>query len=340
MSWAKQNYEKIVIGVGALGLLGGIGLIVMKMGQLDELAQPAAGVAKGRKASELVAKVDITRRSLESPHEFNSVDDGGRQLFLTKSVPLFAREGVSKKLFDIMAADAQEIHQGIPNKWFLENDIEIGRANAPFADKDNDGFSNKEEYVANTNPSLINSHPALINKLGTLQVANDSYKLSFTEVGAGAIILKYIPSRGRPFTQNIKPGETAFTEGPHKERFKYIKKEQIVQKEGPLRGVGVATVTLEDKSDIPSRQMKKVPRSNPPMWNSYRVRLVLRALNQSGDDVWVAEGAKFALPFTDENKKYTVKSIKPEVDGKTFRVEVTWGDKQSKIFKGVKGAKS
>lgn len=73
----------------------------------------------------------------------------------------------SKKMttvIDIYDPKAESLHNGVPNSWFISNNISdaLGRADGLTIDSDGDGFTNMEEFGAKTSPSDPNSLPPLI----------------------------------------------------------------------------------------------------------------------------------------------------------------------------------
>lgn len=73
----------------------------------------------------------------------------------------------SKKMttvIDIYDPKAESLHNGVPNSWFISNNISdaLGRADGLAIDSDGDGFTNMEEFGAKTSPSDPNSLPPLI----------------------------------------------------------------------------------------------------------------------------------------------------------------------------------
>ncbi len=68
------------------------------------------------------------------------------------------------RVIDIYDPAAANIHAPIPNLWFIQNGLanELGRADGAIIDSDNDGFTNREEFDASTNPCDANSYPLLV----------------------------------------------------------------------------------------------------------------------------------------------------------------------------------
>lgn len=80
-------------------------------------------------------------------------------------------------VIDIYDPSAQNVHGDVPNHWFISNGIAdaLGRADGLTIDSDSDGFSNREEFEAKTNPGDAASLPSLVEvgkavKLEVLEV--------------------------------------------------------------------------------------------------------------------------------------------------------------------------
>ncbi len=72
--------------------------------------------------------------------------------------------GKTYNVVDIYDAGSAAIHPTIPNIWFLDNGLvdALSRADGETMDSDGDGFSNLEEYAAQTKPSDASSLPPLV----------------------------------------------------------------------------------------------------------------------------------------------------------------------------------
>ncbi len=70
------------------------------------------------------------------------------------------------KVVDIYDPAARSVHDGVPNHWFISHGIAdaLGRADGLSLDSDSDGFSNREEFEAGTNPGDAKSLPALVQE--------------------------------------------------------------------------------------------------------------------------------------------------------------------------------
>ncbi len=72
--------------------------------------------------------------------------------------------GKTYNVVDVYDAASASVHPTIPNVWFLDNGLidALSRADGETMDSDGDGFSNLEEYAAQTKPGDASSLPPLV----------------------------------------------------------------------------------------------------------------------------------------------------------------------------------
>jgi hypothetical protein len=160
MDWIKKNYDKFVLGLLAL-LLIGISVVLFLNSQkfADNFSEAAASPNKSRKIPELdTSVIGAARQSLKSPNLWTSTNHSS---LLFTSELYYLKDGLLKKPTDDslythsrMAAPAGLI----PNIWFLQNRLGLG-AGVQFQDPDGDGFPNEDEWLYKTDPNAEASHP-------------------------------------------------------------------------------------------------------------------------------------------------------------------------------------
>lgn len=105
---------------------------------------------------------------------------------------------------DIYDPAAPSIHGDIPNTWFIANNIAdaLGRSDGKVLDSDEDGFTNEEEYMAQTCPSAANSYPDL------LQASGSTPKLEVVKVDVARAIITtdnmFADASQKPSSVNIR----------------------------------------------------------------------------------------------------------------------------------------
>ncbi len=85
--------------------------------------------------------------------------------FATELWQIPPREGAKTyNVVDIYDPASASVHPTIPNAWFLSNNLmdALSREDGETMDSDGDGFSNLEEFVAQTNPADASSLPPLV----------------------------------------------------------------------------------------------------------------------------------------------------------------------------------
>jgi len=340
MSKAPKNIEKILLGVAVVAAGGLVALGFMKKGAVDEEFPAASGGVAGSEGTGVdgMQRVRGTINSLTSDRQWAAASveapkakGGQRPVSLTVGVDLFARRDNPNEPFDPLRSD--DIHDGIPNTWWLEHGVPMVYADSPQRDHDGDGFSNQEEFTAGTEPSNRNSHPDPVAKLMYVNDESEPWYLDYgmetggkwyprlKDVGNGSTI-------NRPdFGEGFEPGDTFFTdpEKPMPNRFKFLKLEQRKRMNERLNTEETVDIAIfEDlrpnKQGLQYEIERGLPRARIPNFIQYDRTAVLdlQALGMAGREFKVEERTDFALPPDAEEKKYHLKSVTPE------QIEVTW----------------
>lgn len=162
----------LIIGV-LLGLAtGGLGVYTMAS---SKTSVPVTELdAAGTKAAALTAEAENAKNEKERSRKIVDIAPEGAVVNnKPRFTPIFFSPELwqvsidSKKIntvIDIYDPKAESLHNGVPNAWFISNQIAdaLGRADGLVMDSDGDGFSNQEEFAAKTSPSDPNSLPPLI----------------------------------------------------------------------------------------------------------------------------------------------------------------------------------
>ncbi len=344
MSWIQKNYEKAFLG-GALIVAAGISFVgYSALSSVEADFQSAnKGAGNNDTAIESATTLKQVVADLGKAHELPQATVGSRSVDVFVGVPLFAKKsegnGQAKPVDLLNDAD---VHAGIKNTWWIEYGIDPGYADSPDRDQDNDGFSNRDEYDAKTNPIDPKSFPSLVTKLKYVKDKSLQFLLSFSSsIGPQQYQFKYADSTDASKTYRTKEfigdGGTLFTEGPCKDRFR-LKKVETKTTQNEKTGINetIEWAFIEDLRPNKVGRIYEIPRrlrdSDLNKYYQYDRTAVLNlaAIGEGGKEFEVEEYTSFSLPFNKGDKKYRLILVSPEsitvewkdADGKTQQLEI------------------
>lgn len=189
MNWIKANYDRFLLGLAALALLACGGVLLSNAHAFDRTFDDLRGsVTKSTtvKDAPLEQLADQAAR-IKQPATWNPVVVEGRRQPLFTSIPYIARPATDPATGAIVETlidpetSQEKIHDPIPNKWFLDYNLRdsLLAVDALTQDPDGDGFSNLDEFSANTDPSKKDSHPAYTTKLFLERFIQIPFRLRF-----------------------------------------------------------------------------------------------------------------------------------------------------------------
>lgn len=301
MSWAKENYEKAALGGAAAILLGVVGVSVFGGG--DALTAKAKKFTQDdttevESHSTLAATVQARSVEVEIPEK----TEGLRKVDLFVGQALYIKEGETK-VVDPHESDVV-MHEGIPNVFWLKNGIDPTFANAADRDFDKDGFSNREEYNADTNPADKAEHPSPLKKLVGRDVDVFKMQMRWSEFDAGSISLTYQDNkRVRLRGQRVPLGAKFFVDAPESvnQRFVLGDKVEVTGEDGRTQVAYEVEDTLPLYKGTDRAKFVLLKRgSKSGGFNEIQdrsVKLSLNALGQEAEVFTVAEGQTFSLPY-------------------------------------------
>lgn len=169
---SNPGRNALIIGI-LLGLAtGGLGVYTMVS---SKTTRPVTDLdAAGTAAATLTAAAENAKKEKERSRKIVDIaPEGAIVNNKPRFTPIFFSPELwqvsidSKKMttvIDIYDPKAESLHNGVPNSWFISNNISdaLGRADGLALDSDGDGFTNMEEFGAKTSPSDPNSLPPLI----------------------------------------------------------------------------------------------------------------------------------------------------------------------------------
>ncbi len=349
MSWISENYEKAAIGVGAVAAIGLAYFGWQKTGGVDG---DFGAVASGPKASQSDPsvkgedRVPIAIASFNLERELIKAEDDGRPVDLFTGVPLFVNKNNLENPVDLVDPKVEPVHPPIPNQWWIDNRIDPGFGDSPQRDADEDGFSNLDEFTAETDPSDDRDYPGLISKLTYAGDEAVQWVLRPGFPGAnGAFTFEYNDNlrRGAKVKAGnpVEVGELFFDEGPIAKRFKFTGSEKRKEMNERLKvEVDVTIVTVEDQKPNKLGTTYEIPamfrKGEALKFAKYdrTAILTLEALGLDGVEMKVEEFDSFALPPTAKEKNFKLTEVTPEA----IKVEQTKADGGKETFTILKGA--
>jgi len=343
MSWFSQNYEKAAIGGAAVAALGFVFLGWSKVSSVaEDFNVPTKGtgpndpsVPSAGLVAKAVSSLGLTRAWTRQEAESRPVD-------LFTGIPLFIARDQPTKALDPYKSGA--IHPPIPNIWWIKNDLDPGFADSPSRDADDDGFTNLEEFLWKTDPKDPKSHPPLIVKL---KYQKDESLNWFVRPGyqeGDGFPFQYGDNQGsRNRTKTgapVHPGELFFSEGPMKERFKFLGSDERTEMNNATHTERKVTYAkIEDQ--LPNKKGKiyeipQFPEGDAQKFSKYdrSAVLTLEAVGESGKDETVKENTTFGLPFDSPKKDYLLKKVTPEEVEVEYTDPATGAKKTATIHKG------
>jgi len=343
MSWFSNNYEKATLG-GAVVLA--LGLSYFGWAKFSGLADDfGAGLKGAGNNNSAVAHADLIPKALQSmklDRQWQQAMDGERPVDLFTGIALFVASSSPDKPLDLYK-DAP-VHPPIPNSWWFKNRLYPGFADSPNRDPDGDGFTNKEEYLAKTDPNDSKSFPAIISKLMFVRDEKLVWVLRPGYGDGGKFPFIYEDSLRQTNKASagemIEPNSLFFLKGPMTNRFKLLGSE--IRKELSSKThveMEVTIVRIEDQRPNKKGTIYEFPsplsedRKADHLQYDRTAVLSLEALGLSGNEFKVEENTTFALPPSAPQKTYLLKKVSAaaitveytDVQGRLKTVEIPKG---------------
>ncbi|GEM_PF-2654631 len=266
----------------------------------------------------------------------SAMTGAGRQVDFLVSVPLYLKKG-GEGVIDF--EKAEKVHPPVENSWFVEHSLDWKLDTILELDTDKDGFSNIEEYEADTNPNSDASFPALIGKLEIVKVNSLPWQLKFSSYAAGKAWFSYMDIEGKVLNRTrsgIAAGESFFNQGEiNTQRFKLLEIEEGVEVETrPGQTTKTQMATIQDLSSFANGEIYKVPRTLPKdqellkeyQFEDLTAEIRLNALSQEKNSIEVQVNQEFTLPFDDNSSKmsYKITSLLFNPELGAYEIEVGW----------------
>ena len=240
MDWLKKNYDISLLALVTIVLLASAGLVFVQ----SPIAPVTIGAATpASNSKETIPPPDfdaITKAQaiVASPKLWNEKSADGRErgaLFVSR--PYLLKDG---KLIDPIEGQEQ-LHAPITNAWLIKYSLNYAEINIKEQDPDNDGFTNLEEFEAQTDPTDPASAPPAIYKLKLVKYEAKPFRLLFQGDPSGDGVEFQINAKelkGSAKTQFKRIGER-IENAPYK-ILKYEKKEAVNER----------TTAMDDVSEL------------------------------------------------------------------------------------------
>jgi hypothetical protein len=201
MDWIKNHYERVLLGLAALGLIGCAGWLAL---QANGFADRFAERNSSKKADNTIVAPDLKSVETASATALNPGLWAAHEGSLFVSRPYVLKEG---KLFDPVEGGA-DLHPPIKNAWLMKYNLDYSAPDIKDQDPDNDRFSNLDEFLAQTDPTSDKSVPPYYLKLRLTKFDPVPFRLKFSgDSGDGeTFILNARDAKSR--TQFLKLGDT------------------------------------------------------------------------------------------------------------------------------------
>ena len=313
MSWLSENYEKAALGVAAIAVVA-VGYFVVSGG--EKTSEPT--VVKPKNITDIPEMENLMKanKKLNSEYAFVSKKDKGNEITSFVAYPLFSIKGQPEIT---PLSDDYPIHKDMPIKWWNKYNLnDYTQENGPELDPDKDGFTNREEKDAGTNPTLAEDRPNYLTKLQCDEITSSKYEISWTQAGPGQgnFLFKY---NGFNYRYNNLAIGAKFPDGKFKRNKNFVNRFEITAKGQDPAKPGELGQFFEINDIIKNAKFKayyKARDKDKVKFNDWKAKMSVD-INVAGvnKQFSLSEGDKFNLPYdlNDKNKPFKFLFLK---DGK------------------------
>ena len=285
----RTYYDRIALAIGALALVGAAAFLVMVYQEPDAeeaSVDAAVAVSRMRPSENGVSAVDMLPydravKLMETPPTVKELTGAGSN-FLASEGRVFCKNAKCHKAIpsDVKAfpecpfcKEKREVAapvvldadgDGLPDEWEKKYGLNPNDANDADLDKDGDGFTNREEFEAKTDPTDPKDHPDYLDSLKVTLPLKETY-MSFvftkaTKIPSGWRCEFFFPGlkddygrMGRTVTAVLGEEIGKGTKNPSGYVLKSYEKKEEKQARKGMQGMTVAVdvseVTVERKAD-------------------------------------------------------------------------------------------
>jgi len=209
MDWIKKNYDRCLLLLLAIALLGSSVSVILSIKSYPERFAPIqAEVVHGKKVTSLETEaLERAKEALTKPAAWES--HTGSLYISRKYVARHDDATGMDLLINPFEQGSAPLHPPIPNEWFLKNNLgeRILDADVLEQDPDKDGFTNLDEFLGKTDPQEPTSHPSYLTKLRLKKFMQTPFRLKFEAYDDDGNFQINTVDVHQP-TQFVKMGET------------------------------------------------------------------------------------------------------------------------------------
>ena len=303
MDWIKAKYDRVLLGFCGVAALAVGGLLLMNTLGWKKQFAALSGEAGNRSdfgTSDSGKRVESALTQLKAEAKISAPKIGERDISLFASAPVVKKAGETDPIA-ILDPKSKQVREGIDNAWLYYNELDLRRVDIADLDSDNDHFSNKDEFLAKTDPRDANSHPSTADKIVFKELVEEKLSVRLNAVsGPNEITFrvttaaadqsyttKFLGAGGK--IQSAKGGE---------DRFVIAK----IDTTTPGKEFAVLDDTKTGKKGITAAFKADVD------FPTYRAKLAFNLGTEEVKEVSVGDEVSFAA---DPEQKYSVKEITP-----------------------------
>lgn len=202
MDWVKKNYDQFLLAIIALVLLAFSAMLIRNSLGFREVF---AGIRGQITPNNNVPPIDPTSLDQAQAKEQKPANWSARKGSLFVSRKYLVKDN---KPYDPLAeggGPSDMLHPPVPNKWLVDNNLEMLDPNVLEDDPDGDGFSNLDEFNGKTDPQNKDSHPQYVTKLRLRKYLKVPFRLILQTADAGTFQINTLDVR-QP-SQFVKEGD-------------------------------------------------------------------------------------------------------------------------------------
>lgn len=195
--WVKKSYELLVLLIVLIALVGSAALLVIKTeSENSKLSNTRSLLDRTGKPAERIELKQSSTLIGSLQHDYHELEYENRMFVSEKRVacincgkPIafydlkcFFCGAEQPRLEDDIDESLDTDMDGIPDKWEEAHGLDSNDPDDAHMDADGDGFTNLEEYKAETDPRNADDFPDLTTKIRLVDVKREEFQLRFNSV--------------------------------------------------------------------------------------------------------------------------------------------------------------